>query len=356
MSHELARSFFTGQYRMAYRKRTDADKPWHDDSTKCIAWSQDPTLDQVIKDLEAYIEVVTRPIYDCKGDLIEEMREVWRPNCNLEGDALLDDNGSPIGQRLGLVGPKYTTIQDKQVVEWFKPWVDSGLVSIETGGAIFDGSKFWVLAKVKQNHQDVVAGDEVCQFILVVNGHDGSTSFKALPTHVRVVCNNTLTMAVSSSLTKNFKAKHNQLVHAKADRIRDEILGLQGIFDASMVKFKALAGADVKSEDDLKLYFQKVLKENPEEVDAAADVKKDGKRPFPTMMRLFDEGEGNDMAGVKGTWWAAFNAVTEFITHMRGRNSDARLDNMAMGLGVSLTDRALNLGLAAANGQLLQAN
>ena len=358
MAHELVRSYATGEYRMAYRKHSDADRPWHDDQTKCKAWTIDPTLPDVLHDLEAYVDVVMRPVFDCNQVLIPEMRETWRPHCDLQGDPMVDDNGVAIGQRLGLVGPKYSIIQDSDVVNWFAPWVDAGVISIETGGAIFNGSRFWILGKLTQDPKEVVPGDEICQHILVVNGHDGRLSFKAMPTNVRVVCNNTLTVALKSGLTKRYKAKHNALVKAKADRIRDEIADLQQIFDASIDKFKALAATDVKDDNELMLYFQKVLKEDVQETELQAqdELKEDGKRPLPTMMRLFEEGLGQNLPGVRGTWWAAFNAVTEFITHIRGRNSDARLDNMVLGIGTALSDRAINLGLAAASGQLLQAN
>ncbi len=70
-------------------------------------------------------------------------------------------------------------------------------------------------------------------------------------------------------------------------------------------------------------------------------------------MRLFDhEGIGLHVPGVNGTWWAAYNCVTEFITHMRGRNDDSRLDNMVNGIGQQLSAKALKLGLEAASGQL----
>ncbi len=358
MAHELAKSYATGEYRMAYRRRSDEDRPWHDDETKCKAWTSDPTLSEVLHDLEAYVNVAMRPIFDCNGVLIPELRETWRPHCDAQGNQIVDDSGVALGQRLGLVGPKYEIIQDSDVVNWFAPWIDSGAISIETGGAIFNGSRFWILGKLAQDPKEVVPGDEVYQFILAINGHDGRLSFRALPTNVRAVCNNTVAIALRSDLTKRYKAKHNRLVKVKVDKIRDEIANLQNIFDASIEKFKALAAVNVKDDEELMLYFQKVLKEDVQETELQAqdELKEDGKRPLPTLMRLFEEGAGQNLPGVQGTWWAAFNAVSEFITHLRGRNSDARLDNMVLGVGNALSERAINLGLAAANGQLLQAN
>lgn len=352
MSHALAKIHHNGQYRMMYRKRTDADRPWHDDETGCPAWDDNPTIEDVINGLEAYVDIITRPIYDCKGGLIQEIQETWRPICDEHGNALLDANGDPLGSRLGIVGPKYTVVQDHQVVRFFEPWVDADAVTIETGGAIFGGRRFWILAKLNRPSDQVVEGDEICHYVLAINGHDGTLAFRAFPTSVRVVCNNTVQLALTSKLARRFRKKHNQNIHMKIDEVREELEDLEQIFTANLQKFKFLAAADVKSEDDLKAYFQRILQKK---VDPTEEVKDDGKRPLPTLMRLFDEGTGLDLPGVKGTYWAAYNAVSEYITHLRARNSDARLDAMVNGAGAAMLQRALDVGIKAADGNLLAA-
>jgi len=223
------------------------------------------------------------------------------------------------------------------------------LATIETGGAIFGGSRFWVLAKLNRDPAEVVPGDEVNQYVLAFNGHDGKISFKALPTDVRVVCNNTVNIALGSALAKKYTAKHSRLVHAKVEELREDIEIMRQTFLGTIDKFKTLANANVKNEKELKLFFQKVLKEKE---DADKEIRVDGKRPLHVLMRLFEDGIGNNMKGVKGTWWSAYNSITDFTSHMRGRNSDARLDNMISGMGQQLTSRGLELGLKAATGQL----
>jgi len=352
MSHELAQSFATGEYRMAYRKRTEADRPWHDSWTKCKFWTQDPDLPTVLHDLEAYVDVVTRPIYDKDGFLIEGVNETWRPHCDAMGEPIKDKDDNILGAHLGIVGPQYTIIQDRDVVNWFKPWVDAGLASIETGGAIFNGARFWVLAKLNRDPIEVVSGDEINQYVLAFNGHDGKVSFRAFPTDVRAVCNNTVNIAMKSRWAKKYRARHSRLVHMKAEDIREDVESMREVFLGTAEKFKALAAANVKSEAELKAFFQKVLKEKE---DPDKEIRADGKRPLHVLFRLFDE-EAQTIKGVKGTWWAAYNAVTEFTTHLRGRNSDARLDNMISGLGAALNDRALELALDGADGMLAQSS
>jgi phage/plasmid-like protein (TIGR03299 family) len=334
---------------MAYRKRSEADRPWHDSFTHCTAWLIDPDIPTVLHDLEAYIDVVIRPLYDQNGEVVEEANETWRPFCDAAGNPIKDKDGIVRGQRLGVVGPHYTVVQDSDVVNWFKPWVEAGLATIETGGAIYGGSRFWVLAKLSKDPIEIVSDDAICQYVLAFNGHDGKVSFLALPTDVRVVCNNTLNIALQSKMAKKYKARHNRLVHMKVEEIREDIEQMHEMFLETGDKFKHLAAHNVKDEDQLKLYFQKVLREKE---DLDKEIKDDGKRPLDVLMRLFDDSEYQQLSGVKGTWWAAYNCVTEFTTHLRGRNSDTRLDNMIYGMGQELNSRALKIGLAASDGLL----
>jgi phage/plasmid-like protein (TIGR03299 family) len=352
MAHALSKIHHNGQYRMMYRKRTDADRPWHDGETKCPSWDTDPTIEEVIQGLEAYIDIVTRPIYDCKGALIPEIQETWRPKCDENGNALIDVNGNPLGDRLGVVGPKFTVLQDYEVVRFFEPWVEAEAVTIETGGAIFGGKRFWILAKLNRASDEVVEGDEICHYILAINGHDGMLAFRAFPTSVRVVCNNTVQLALASKLARRFRKKHNTNIHMKIEEVRQELEGLEQIFTNNLQQFRFLAAADVKSEDDLKAYFQKVLQKK---IDPTEEIKDDGKRPLPVLMRLFEEGTGLDMPGVKGTYWAAYNCVTEYCQFLRSRNSDRRLDSLLSGTSAEMLGRALSIGIKAAEGRSLAA-
>jgi phage/plasmid-like protein (TIGR03299 family) len=350
MSHNIAQHVNSlindqpvyGDYRFYYQ----GDRAWHSLGQK---WNTSPSVDQAVRDLVRSDHELRR-VLDTDGEIIDEMQEVWLPYRDASGNQIRKANGKAAGQRCGLVGPEYTILQDREVLELCRPFVESGLAEIHTCGAILGGTQFWVLLKIKRDPADVTPGDSIEQYILMVNGHNGEIAFKALPTNIRVVCNNTLTMALRSALNKLFRAKHRRNVHIKAQEARDAVASLQGIFLEDVAKFRELARVNVANEIAAKVYFQQVLGKKP---DAAEEVNLESKRPLGTLMRLFDhEGVGLDIPGVRGTWWSAYNAVTEFVTHMRGRNDDSRLDNMVNGLGYQLSQKALKLGLEAANGQL----
>ena len=344
MSHALSKKA-DGTYRMAYRYRSDADKVWHEDSTKVLRWLTDPDLETVKTDLEANVPVELRAV-KCAvtGYEIPEVKQTWRAHLDVAGNPVLDQLGNASGNRLGIVGPEYTIIQDHECVDWLKPWVDAKACSVETGGAILGGSRFWMLAKMTQDPVEVVKDDPVEQYVAIINGHDGKLAFRAFPTTIRIVCQNTMSMAMQSKLAKKFRAKHSRLVYMKANEIRDAVGAMQGILLDNVVKFKALAAVNVQSDAHLQAYFQQVI---GEKVDTEKEVNKESLRPLGTLMRLFEEDTSTD-----ATWWRAYNSLTNFVTHLRGRNSDARLDNMFTGIGAQMIERGLTLGLDAANGKL----
>ena len=66
------------------------------------------------------------------------------------------------------------------------------------------------------------------------------------------------------------------------------------------------------------------------------------------IVPLFEAGRGNDLPGVRGTWWAAMNAVTEYVSYVRGRSDEARLDSMWFAAGAHLNKRALQTAMTLA--------
>ena len=95
---------------------------------------------------------------------------------------------------LGVVGSMYSVIQNHWLFKLLDPVVDSGECLYETGGSLMGGRKVWALTKLPGEHY-IVKDDRVNDYILVTIAHDGSLPFTAMHTSVRVVCNNTLSMA-----------------------------------------------------------------------------------------------------------------------------------------------------------------
>ena len=116
-------------------------------------------------------------------------------------------------------------------------------------------------------------------------------------------------------------------------------------FEATAEQYRYLASKQINS-NDLERYIKLTLTNA-----SAKDVEKlenAGKRIIPKIIPLFEKGRGNDMNGVKGTWWAAYNAVNEYMAHEKGDDRAARLDSMWFGQSASLNKKALDLAMKLA--------
>lgn len=255
---------------------------------------------------------------------------------------------------LGVVGPGYKVLQNAEAFEWARPLVDSGLVELHTAGSLREGERVWMLARIKGDPMEIVRGDLVERFILLSNGHDGKLACRVGFTPVRVVCANTLAMAHAKGASKLIRVLHTDAIHKTLDELR-EIMNLAASeFEATAEQYRSLAQRSCNL-DDLAKYVKIVFRKdppsggngegsarmngievvNPEMTDTSSE------QTLGKILPLFESGRGNDMAGVRGTWWAAYNAVTEYISHERGQSADSRVDFAWHGPGVALNRKAL---------------
>lgn len=347
MAHELAWSSRTNKVRMG-----STQQEWHFNETQHILWSSPPTIQQVIEDLDFETDVLIRPIFDMDRKVITELRECWRPSYSPNGNLAIDDHGAPLGTRLGLVGPRFTPIQDRDFIGWFSPWLESTAVEIQTCGAIFHGARVFATAKINRDMVEIRKDDPVAAYVNIYNGHDGAISFKAFPSNIRQRCNNSVQIALKNTTFRKFSVKHNTNVKERIETIREALVEAEGMFLSEVEKFKWLDSKKVKDKGDLKKYFQKILaKEEPEETETNVKIESDASRNLvPRLIELFESGPGN-----RGeTWWDAYNAWTQFTTQIRGRTVDARLDAMFTGTTAQQNLLAMGFGLAMLQGKNIE--
>lgn len=236
-------------------------------------------------------------------------------------------------------GKKYLPLQNDKAFDWFEPLVSNGDVSIETAGSLMEGRKVWVLGLVKGDPIEIVKGDAVKSYVLLSNAHDGVNAVRVGFTPTRVVCHNTLTMAHNSADSKLLRVKHTSGMEHTLERIRETMVIQRQEFEASCEQFKWLATRAI-SPKDLETYV-KIVFGLPEE------LKKESKI-LTSVTELFDTGKGSDIKGVRGTYWGAYNAVTEFMTWQRGKTADARLARLWFGDGVKTNHDAFDVALQMA--------
>ena len=237
---------------------------------------------------------------------------------------------------LGVVGPAFTILQNDSVFEWFEPFLQTGEASIEAAGSLAGGSRIWALAKIKGAEADVVKGDPVERYVLLSHSHDGSLAVRVGFTDVRVVCNNTLTMAHRDKAgSQLIRLKHTKNVEANLQLIRETMdLARQGFY-ANLEQFKRLARTEI-NQKDVERYMQMVLGAVGEE-----KIPTKTQNRIDHLVELAYQGIGNDGS----TLWDAYNAVTQHTTWERGRTAETRLNAAWYGDGAQMNAKALALAL-----------
>jgi phage/plasmid-like protein (TIGR03299 family) len=238
------------------------------------------------------------------------------------------------GKVLGYVGDRYHVTQNIEAFDRFRPFIENGILSLETAGSIMEGQRVWILARINPvQSADVVPGDEVKPYVLLYHSHDGTLKHHFGITPVRTVCYNTLSAALVNGKSELFAVKHTKNAKAKLDSIADMINFAKGQFEATIEQYKALANKQINAKQ-LEQYVRIVYNLKPEgQEQRESSVLKE-------VTELFSTGKGNSMPGVKGTAWAAYNAVTEHLTWNRGRDADTRINSLWFGQGVDLNAKA----------------
>ena len=252
---------------------------------------------------------------------------------------------------LGIVGPTFQPLQNRDAFKWFQPWLDAGEATLETAGSLKCGKRVWILAKMFRSNMEIVPGDEVAKYILLSNGHDGTMAVRAGLTPVRVVCANTLAAAHHDGGSKLFRVRHTSKTVAALDEIREIANLADARFEASKDQYRSLARKGVRTED-LKAYITKVFKPQVLQGGPATGEEQEDecKRLVDNIIPLFEGGMGSSLPGVRGTVWGAYNAVVEYLQYTRGRSEENRLDSMWFGQSATLNQRALQEGLKLAVG------
>ncbi|MCA9310234.1 MAG: DUF932 domain-containing protein [Phycisphaerales bacterium] len=224
---------------------------------------------------------------------------------------------------LGVVGDRYTPIQNREAFSWLDEVVGEKLAAFETAGSIRGGRIVWMLLKLPRELRIAGTDDISRPYLLVCNSHDGSRAFRVLRTAVRVVCNNTLTLALNIGEGTGLTLRHTA---GSLDRIDEaqRVLGLATRqFDRMQTEMDLLASTRL-SEAEVRDYFLTVWPDNPQTEDnrRAALVR-------DRMRHNFDSG-AQRLEGIEGTAWAAYNAVsqwTDWERPTRGRTAQQRDDN-----------------------------
>jgi phage/plasmid-like protein (TIGR03299 family) len=224
---------------------------------------------------------------------------------------------------LGVVSDKYVPCQNKQAFGFLDAVVADGGLRYHTAGALGQGETIFLLAKLSGEIRVRGSDDVVEKYLLLANAHDGSAALRVLFTPQRVVCRNTLSMALRQGRGEGIRIRHNGNLAAKIEEAQ-RVLGLATKFyyDAQS-KIDRLASMS-PTQAQLDNYFRSLY---PDPEDGADNGR--AKQTREKLHALFSEGIGHDTPGIKDTWWCAYNAVTEMLDHRnyRGKTEHDRHSN-----------------------------
>ncbi len=287
------------------------------------AWTKSSGMDWEIKEA---------PVQYARGEgaarvlgTFEDQRVLYR-----------SDTGAP----LSVVGGKYKVVQPRAVMEFFRDLTEVAGYELEAAGAFRGGRRFWAMARMGKEVR-LGGSDLVCGYLLLASSCDGSLATVATPTTFRVVCSNTLAVALHGA-PDAIRVPHStdfdgQLVKAQ--------LGIAvSQWDAFLYRMKELASRKVKSPEAL-TYFLKVMGPGSgHELEPGVP----NERAIRRAQALYEaDGKGAHLATAKGTAWGLLNAVTQYVDHeRRARTADSRMDSAWFGSGAALKQRALDEAVA----------
>ncbi|MGE0789772.1 MAG: DUF932 domain-containing protein [Sandaracinaceae bacterium] len=242
---------------------------------------------------------------------------------------------------LGIVGSRYTPVQNVDKFHFFNPIIRAGRVTMETAGALGRGEKVWILAKSVT--AEVVPGDPVESYLLLAGSHDGTSAITVLPTGVRVVCQNTLGMALGGNESR-FTVRHTRSAARKLDDAGRVMAESEAAFGETIEQWRFMARRRV----DPKSFAKALVPDAPE---GTSNTRRANARA--AILKSYDEAPGCDKA--RGSAWAAFNAATHWISHERPSDSasaedTARATWLPQGSGTQLREQAFKIALAMADG------
>lgn len=241
---------------------------------------------------------------------------------------------------LGVVSDGYKVVQPKEVLEFFREWADAGGLTIESAGVLFGGKRYFATARLGEGVCVDGYADKVLPYALLSTSADGSLATEGRWTSVRVVCNNTLSMAREGAAA--FRLTHRSAW--KPEKFRAVVEDAQKEFGAFMETSRHLAAirVDTKLAEEMTIAL---LRKAETDADKARESRGYGK-----IMELFQgTAKGALLETARETSWGWLNSVTEYVDHhVRARSEENRTASALWGQGDGLKQQALDIALSVA--------
>ena len=264
---------------------------------------------------------------------------------------------------LSVVSQRYQEVQPKEILEFYRDLTEQSGFELETAGVLKGGRKFWALARTGQSA--ALKGKDVSNgYILLATACDGTLATTAQFTSVRVVCNNTLSIAIRGQTSGEGVVKVPHSTKFDAEKIKQQLGISIKTWDEHMYEMKQLSQRKV-TQQEAAAYFDAVFNNtsmsatDQEEsiiqyyLKAASMDKKSNSKSEPNgramskAMEMFNgQGRGAELSSAKDTAYGLLCSITEFVDHeRRAMSRDHRLNSAWFGMGGHLKQRGLEQAL-----------
>ncbi|WP_262125030.1 DUF932 domain-containing protein [Acinetobacter baumannii] len=264
---------------------------------------------------------------------------------------------------LSVVSQRFQEVQPRDILEFYRDLTEQSGFELETAGVLKGGKKFWALAKTWQS--TALKGKDVSNgYILLATACDGTLATTAQFTSIRVVCNNTLAIALKGQNSSAGVVKVPHSTKFDADKIKQQLGISVHAWDEHMYEMKQLAQRKV-TQQEAAAFFDQVFNanSNPAYQDNIIRFNRNNNlnpftpsndnktepnaRAMSKVMTMFNgHGRGAELASAKDTAYGLLCSITEFVDHERRTiSTDHRMDSAWFGAGANIKQRGLEQAL-----------
>lgn len=203
---------------------------------------------------------------------------------------------------LGVVKSRYKIVQNVQAFDFVDDVIrdDNIEATYETAGSIFGGKRVFLVARLPEQ---ILVDDTVQPYMFFTNSHDGTSALTVGLTNVRVVCNNTLQLALKQA-PRIWRCKHTVNIDGKVEAVKRSIINGEKYLTNIKELADEMVNKKIKAEKFLKTLFEKSQMSD--------------KATEKTIERIFTiYREKDDLQNYKGTAWGMYNAVADFVSNTK---------------------------------------
>lgn len=245
-------------------------------------------------------------------------------------------------QMLGVVGSDYHPVQNEEHAEFLNLLADESGAHFETAGSLRDGRQVFLTMKMPQS-LTIGGNDDVDLYIAASNSHDGSSAFRIIVTPIRVVCSNTLRAAIQGARS-SYVVRHTSGAKARIAQARSAL----GLTFRYAEEFEQAAQRMIEAEMTLSELKSVVDELWPVKDNDGPRKKTNQRQRWGMISNLFEHAD--TQAGIRGTRWAGYNALTEYANHVapaQGKSDTekaaARAERVITGAANDLMEKAFAL-------------